>query len=72
MLRNVETTDAYSSAVELPSMRSWLVAIRVRTTQSGLVTTSVSPPAAAAAEQCTMAELVGNPLDCASFAFAAS
>ena len=43
------------------SARMRLVAIRVRTSQSGLVITSVSPPASAAALQWTSDEVAGRP-----------
>ena len=43
------------------SARMRLVAMRVRTSQSGLVITSVSPPASAAALQWTSDEVAGRP-----------
>ena len=56
-------TTASPAAALAPSTsaRMRLVAIRVRTSQSGLVITSVSPPASAAALQWTSDEVAGRP-----------
>ena len=75
MLRMVDAIVSYSLAAAAPAslaVRSWLVAMRVRTTQRGLVTTSVRPPAAAAAVQCTAADVTGSPLARASLSLATS
>ena len=74
IVRMVEAIVAYSAppAAPSPSARSRLVAMRVRTIHSGLVTTSVSAPAKAAALQCTSAEVIGSPVVATTFSLVAS